>query len=71
MLAIPPPCPPKSAEVLFQFREPRKVAELGSKEVHLQEPVKPECFQDYDFNLLIFCRLFKCYLMPDCCFHVQ
>lgn len=48
----------KSAEVLFQFREPWKVAELRSREAHLQEPVKPECLQDYDFNLLIFCILF-------------
>lgn len=48
----------KPAEVIFQFRDLRKVAELGSREAHLQEPIKPECFQGYDFNLLIFCMLF-------------
>lgn len=42
----------KSAEVLFQFRDPKKVAELESREDHLQESIKPKRFQDYDFNCL-------------------
>lgn len=48
----------KSAEVIFQFRDPWKVDELGGREAHLQEPVKPVCFQGYGFSLLIFCILF-------------
>lgn len=43
----------KHAEVLFQFREPKKVAELESREDHFQEPFKPKCFQDCVFNYLI------------------
>lgn len=30
------------AEVLLQFREPRKAAELESSEDHFQEPIKPK-----------------------------
>lgn len=33
---------PQPAEVLLQLREPLKVPELESWEVHLQEPIEPE-----------------------------